>query len=344
MRYDIRILWVDDSPRYYEETKEVLEMYIEDMGISVRIDYIDDALQLGQKLEQEKNGFKSYDIFFIDYSLSRGVVGSSIIKELRKMSIDSDILFYSSEHESDIRQVIIDNLGSFEGVYIANRKNFEEKANYLIKKNTKRLLSLSNIRGVLTDQTSENDFIIISYILTNFDSLNPEEKQELSQLLLESMESKKAQFESKVTKQIEKIKNQGITNINRLFDLPNYLFSIEMKYMMFEKMISYKKQNAFDEYSIEKYLNEIVKIRNTIAHKKLDICKTQKYILYCDNIKQLSSRRCPEDCIEHQNNNKMSIEQWEETRKDIISYGKCFDIILEEIMEQSFGVQQKNIV
>ena len=66
-----------------------------------------------------------------------------MIKELRKAEVDADVLFYSLEHESDIRSTIVDDLNSFQGVYIANRDNFEEKSTFLLKKNARRLLALN---------------------------------------------------------------------------------------------------------------------------------------------------------------------------------------------------------
>lgn len=134
MRYDLKLLWVDDLDTYYKENKEIIEMYVEDLGLTAHINYIQNAEELLERLKKEQAGYKTYDMFFIDYSLSLGILGSNIIKELRNLNIDSDILFYSSEHEADIRDAVSKDLGSFEGVYIANRKNFDEKSNYLIKK------------------------------------------------------------------------------------------------------------------------------------------------------------------------------------------------------------------
>lgn len=43
MRYDLNILWVEDTATYYEETKEILEAYAEDNGISIKFHYIQDV-------------------------------------------------------------------------------------------------------------------------------------------------------------------------------------------------------------------------------------------------------------------------------------------------------------
>lgn len=327
MRYDLRILWVDDTPTFFNETKEILEMFAEDNGISLRFDYIENVNDFFAKMKNDVKGFKLYDIFFVDFTLSDNIVGSNLIRNLRREKMDSDILFYSSEHESDIRKTVVEDLGTFEGVYIANRKNFEEKSNYLINKNARRLTTLSNIRGFLMDQTSENDYTIKSYILRKFGMLSQAQKQEISEMLLEFIRDKEQKFTTHASTEIAKLENSGIKNIKQTMGLMNELFPIELKYRVFQKMIEFLGEQAFDEVSVQQYMDEIIKARNTLAHKKLDVCRTQEYILYYDTIKQFEDRQCPLSCDEHSDDNKYSLEQWDIIRKNVQKFGKSIDTI-----------------
>ena len=278
MRYDLRVLWVEDTPTFYKETKEILEMFAEDNGISLRFDYIENTNDFFDKMKNDVQGFKLYDIFFVDYSLSHGIVGSELIKKLRDEKVDSDILFYSSENEADIRDEVKENLGSFEGVYIANRTNFEEKSNYLINKNARRLTTLSNIRGFLMDQTSENDYTIKSYILRNFSKLSLPQQKEITEILLDFIKKKVQNFDTKANDEIIKLETKGISNINQTMKMMDELFPIKLKYEVFEKMVDFLAETEFEEVTVQQYIDEIIKARNTLAHKKLDVCKTQKYI------------------------------------------------------------------
>jgi len=336
MRYDLRVLWIDDTPGFFEETKDVLEMYAEDAGISVSFEYEQEASNVLDNIQKAKDGFKVYDVFFIDYSLS-GVVGNDIISKLRISDIDADILFYSSEHEATIRKIMAEKPDSYEGVYVASRENFDNKSNYLIKKNFRRLLSLTNIRGALMDQTSENDYAMKSYILQEYDGLNSEQKRTISEMLVANAKAMTDELEGKVGKDIAQIEKEGITNINKALGLPSYLFPLSLRYIIFEKIVEFKEESIFEENSIKDYLEKVNKIRNKLAHKKLDICKTQKYILYYDDIKQYRDRQCPEDdCLSHTDENKIGIAEWDELRKRLIGYGKCFDAVerkLEEVDE-----------
>ena len=333
MRYDMNILWVEDTKTYFEEAKEILEALAEDIGISVKFHYIEDVMEFFEMIKQNESGFKLYDIFFIDYSLSSGVEGDRLIADLRTKKLDSDILFYSSDRENDIKDKIQKDIFSFEGVYVANKENFDDKSYWLIKKNARRLTSLSNIRGYLMDQTSENDFTVQSYILSKFDILTQEQKKEISDILLNYIKSKKEEFVTHAGDEIKKLENNGIRNINKVMGLGSELLPIHLKYEIFSKMLEYDTEISFEDVTVEQYINDIVKARNTLAHKKLDVCKTQEYILYYDNMKQFEARKCPADCLEHSDEYKISIEQWSNIRKDIHKFGNQIDNVQKSIQQ-----------
>ena len=286
-------------------------------------------------MSNNEDGFKLFDIYFIDYSLSWGIVGSTLISMLRKKKINADILFYSSDKEKSIRETIEKNVGLFEGVYVANKNNFDDKSYMLISKNAKRLTSLSNIRGYLMDQTSENDFTVKSYIMEKFESLTPEQKDEITAILTDYMENKKDKFSMLIDDTLEKLKKNGIKNINKVLGLSSELFPIELKYEIFAKMIEFDNALTFSEITIEQYLSEIVKARNTLAHKKLDVCKMQKNILYYDTMRQLKARKCPNNCEQHDDSYKISIEEWKELRKKIHIFGTEIDDVQKNLIDLS---------
>ena len=162
MRENISILWVEDSKSYYEEAKDILEMHAEDKGIKVNFKYVENAFSLLEELDKQVQGFQIHDICFIDYALSMpdNKTGENIIRELRQKKVGADILFYSSENIATIRETIKQDLSSFEGVYVADRDTFEDKSKLLLNKNSKKLYSINNIRGILMNETSENDYIM----------------------------------------------------------------------------------------------------------------------------------------------------------------------------------------
>ena len=335
MKYDLRILWIEDSPDWREEQKEILIMHIEDFGLSCDIQCEIYGKSVLDKLDRENEGFKLYDIFLIDYSLS-GSTGDELISKFRELSIDSDILFYSSDREKEIRSKVSDNLNDFEGVYIANRDNFMDKCVYLIKKNAKGLLSISNIRGFLMDQTSENDFIIKSYISDNYDELTEDEQNDIHNTIVNFYDDK-SEFSIDLESDIKKIENTKsggrISDINQFLRFPSHVVPQKLKYLVFQKIIEIRKNSAFGDKSIRNYIEEIITSRNKLAHKKLEICKQQKYIQYCDTLKQYLERCCKENCDSHTNEHKISLDEWQVIRKNVIVYANCFNNIMSEIVD-----------
>lgn len=331
MRYDLKILWVEDSRVFYDSAKGILIMYAEDNGISLDFEYVEDVEVFIEKIEKETNRFKAYDICFVDYNLSQKILGNDLIKQLKRKELDSDILFYSSEYEPKIREDIREDLSSFEGVYIANRENFEEKANYLITKNARNLTKLSNIRGFLMDQTSENDYIIKSYILRKFAELSTEQKEEISKFVLQIVRQSAERFIIKVNSLVEQLDEKGIEDIKKFMRNMNDVVPLKLKYQIFEKMITFLGEVSFEEVTLEKYFEDIVKARNNLAHKKLDLCKMQRYIKYYDDIDQFENRKCPKDCNEHTNDNKYSMDDWNEIRKNVQKFGRSMDAVQEKL-------------
>lgn len=343
MRYDLNILWVEDSSVYYEEAKEILETYAEDCGISLNFKHIFDVSVFFDIFDKNEKGFNLYDMYFIDYTLSSSIIGNKeqssnilgnqIISFLRSKSIDSDILFYSSDKESEIKKIIEEDILSYEGVYIANKDSFDEKSFKLIRKNVKRLTSLSNIRGYIMDHTSENDFTIKSYIMSRFNNLSENQKKEISDLVLDYIKQRRNFLDTRVAEEINKLEEEGIKNIKNVMKYDSFLLPIRLKYIIFAKMIESDPEFTFEAEKVNSYLDHIVNMRNKLAHKKLDLCRTQEYILYYDTMKQLEERKCPENCSENTNDNKISIEQWNELRNEIRKFGKEINDIQTKMKE-----------
>lgn len=331
MRFDINILWIDDSQDWQKQQQELFELTIDDYyGLLHNIEYTPNTDIVIDRLTHEAVGFKLYDLIFVDYNISNTLQGNQIIDMLRKNKVDADILFYSAQDANDLKKIIFEGNGAFEGIYIANRDNFQDKAVSLYEKNIRNLLSLSNIRGFLADKTSENDYVVNSYILRNFDKLSDLDKNEIREKIKNMVESEQEKQAEKRKEYCKIIERQDL-NINKVLRLPAYIIPLKAKYMMFKAVLNARSNTTFNEYSIEKYFDEIVNKRNTVAHQKLDVCKQQKYIKHFDNINQYQSNRCPENCSYHTDEHKISIEEWLSIVKLTNVYSKLFDMIAAEL-------------
>ncbi|MNP79987.1 hypothetical protein D3C76_1779480 [compost metagenome] len=66
----------------------------------------------------------------------------------------------------------------------------------------------------------------------------------------------------------------------------------------------------------------------------MELCDAQRHIVYSDNIYQHLERMCPPDCDASISEHKITVGEWEEKRKTVVSYGKQFDEIYEKVAEQ----------
>ena len=66
-----------------KKKQNFLEGYREDSGISVKFYYIQNVKDFYDKMRNNEEDLNIYDIYFIDYSLSDGVVGSDLISNVR---------------------------------------------------------------------------------------------------------------------------------------------------------------------------------------------------------------------------------------------------------------------
>lgn len=333
MNYDLNILWIEDTTSWLESAKEWFLLKVEEQdGLLINIDAVssrDDVDSLSESVEKESTGFKLYDIIFVDFNISSKINGADLIEKFRNSNIDADILFYSDKLKTPEQKEMMKEY-EFSGIYISTKESFQENAIKLYNKNIRRLTSMLNIRGLLTDKTSENDYVMKSYLTQGYDKLADNQKKALSQQINEML---KLSIDT-VIEQAENAKEQLSLekhNMNRLQNLPDFIFPIKSKYEIFFKLLEVSNSENIGGFSLDDYTNKIIKIRNTVAHKKISICKQQKYLKYYDTLKQFKARVCPDSCINHTDDNKISLEKWIETLKLANEYTKKFEAILEEL-------------
>lgn len=327
MRYDLLVYWVEDTPTWANSEKDIMRYELQDLGIMVDFKSESNADTAKAEIANSCKGFKKYDLFFIDYNISSDIDGQAIINSLRQNNVDVDILFYSADREKEIRTTISQNLSDFEGVYVANRNTFHEKALALIEKNSRKLLSIQNIRGKLMDCTSENDFIIKSYILEKFPKLNDDQKKRVVSVINAYMKSTIVTQTEQIESECKKIDESGISKIKDFMDLPSFIVPLELKYTLFEEIAKELGENA----TIQNYFNNVVKKRNVLAHKKLDICDNLDHIKYCDTLKQFKNRACNTSCDQCTGEFSITVDEWEQIRKDTNAFTLIFDGMLSKL-------------
>lgn len=325
MRYDLSVYWVEDSTGWCDSIRELMELELCDDGIAVDFVTESNVGTAQNEMENSCKGFKKYDLFFVDFNISSAITGKDIIDSLRKYNVDVDILFYSANREKEIRKTIAENLSSYEGVYIANRDTFQEKALGLIQKNARKMLSIQNIRGKLMDCTSENDFIINSYILESYPKLSAEQKAKVDATVSNYVEVNILPQSNAIKEFSDGLKANGIVRIKDFMKKDSSQVPLKLKYKLFELIAS---ELGESQIRFEHYFESVVKKRNVLAHKKLDLCDKQDHIKYCDTMQQYKARACENQCTGCNNSYSISVDDWTEIRKHANLYSQVFDGML----------------
>lgn len=270
MRNDINILWIDDTPSWQQEEQALFDLTVSDYGLLYGITYCSDADKIIDKLTNEANGFKFFDIIFVDYNISSKYKGNEVIKKLRDNHVDADVLFYSANPPSSLKAEATKSGLAFDGVYYAERDEFQSKAIALYEKNIRNLLSLSNIRGFIMDKTSEIDFIINSYITEKYNELDYAQKAKFIESIngyfecdMKAKDTRAEELKKELDKDVTKL------NINKILKTARDTLSQASRFEMFNYL--QKEFNTIEEsqsHSLTTYKEKIIKVRNNVAHKK----------------------------------------------------------------------------
>lgn len=190
---------------------------------------------------------------------------------------------------------------------------------------------------MLMDQTSENDYTIKSYIMRRFQDLTDEQKQCICDMIKKSINGHLGKSEH-AQKQLIQLEEKGITNINKVLKLADYLVPITLKYQIFRTMIEFLQEKAFPDHALEIYMSDIIVKRNLLAHKKLELSSDQQYILGYDNIDQYQEMQCQNQNIQSDDvptvARQISYVDWIALRRQVVSIGTCFDEIQDKLHAQ----------
>lgn len=148
LRFDI--LWCEDNESWFEQKQTELLTYIEaaaHLPVNiVRIDSYDDLSGINAN---------DFDLFLIDYHLGRNENGGDVMEHLRKNSIHATIVFYSSEHEDTLREIV--RTKRLDGVYVTSRldaNSFKDKVLIATTITVKKMLDVNSIRGAFLSEVA----------------------------------------------------------------------------------------------------------------------------------------------------------------------------------------------
>lgn len=284
MNLEYKILWFEDEAGSFNAKKRLVKRIVEGLGFifSEPRNEIDGA-------NLDSINFAMYDLIISDLKLNN-VNGTALLEKIREDGIYTEVVFYSSIGETALRE----ELKKFEidGVYCADRTddNFIEKVEKVIETTIKKVQDVNNTRGLVIAETILLEKKIESILLKYFDVAEPALDVKKNELLKNIYEKKVEKHQtdlvelSKVNfKEIKILIDKDILTASNSFDAIQSILKSKLK--EFNVLLSSKDIPADSKTSIEikvaeikaikielnNFREEILKIRNTLAHVEEEV-------------------------------------------------------------------------
>ena len=247
---------------------------------------------------------QKYDVIFSDYNINEEK-GNDFIKSARKNNVHTEILFYSGQ-----TQLPSDNLDRVTFFFSSHSRfwyeNLLNKMKELISFTVEKLQDMTTLRGFVMSEVCELDNKMNDIIMYYFVAQHSDDKLKL--------------FQEKIVKSFEKsIKDQlNKTNCNEK-NCKHKWYEKEIKDIVSKRDFDSSKKaktielicktlNNKNEFYEKNYVDEILKVRNELAH-----CKS----IYQNGEEVLKTK---------DNENKVFKKQdLDNIRKNIQKYHKIFD-------------------
>lgn len=304
MRIDYRILWFEDNASSYSTKKAFVKDIVEDYGFN----FIEPHNEVdGSNIETIP--YSMYDLIIADMSLANGSTGIKLMDAIRKKSVFTEVLFYSSNGEKAVREELAKY--DIDGAYCSGRDNddFEFKVREVIYTLIKKTQDLSNLRGLVMAEVSELDVKMMDiikkyYVQNETEELKNTFHEHITKKLEERFKKALEGCEKKEKVCYHKWKNEPIESIipkmeaAQLAKAVNYLISTDL--------YSPVRANFFEDYKAE-----IVDTRNQLAHCASKIEDGKEILITRDGDKTYND------------------ESIKEIRKNILKYSEIFTKLLQ---------------
>ena len=299
MKLEYKILWLDDNKKVIEEDgyPSEIEEHLREKAFIPKIILVDCKDDFFGNLEQD-----DFDLILTDFNLNDSENGDEIIQQVRNRSIFTEIMFYSALSKIKNPENL-DRITFLDTSKMIDRNNHFpnviKKAISLIDLTIKKFENIVVMRGLIMQETSSLDTIIKSIVVKYLETLDDNNKQNLLEDILSSIERN-------ATEKYNKVKSNKINDILR----DNILFDSSQKIKALGKILTKLKLTDFSD----DYTNDIISNRNKLAHAEL--------------IKNDQGK----DCFKSKNNEIIFDEEFcKNIRKNLISYREKIENLQEKI-------------
>ena len=332
MNLAYNILWFEDSEEWIDSMQEKVEDFFFDFGFLFILDIQKNANNLDNLMKQINSHEKDIDIILMDYNLLNNDKGSTLIKRIRSKEIFTEIIFYSEK--TKVRKKFKDEC--IEGIYFSERDTLLLRLKQIIPHTIKKVIDLTNMRGIVMSETSLLDIDLNNLILAILEYIDKKDSCK-RQLLIDKVFQKRLEHAhtiKEIEHKIKKIakKDTTIFKLNTtereeyIINIIQLLEKVESsdRYQFVNKLM---KEPVCKDLSITKkhtvfkiYDKEIINKRNILAHVKEDIIDGKKILK--------SSFKGYEEFI-------FSFDDFKLIRQDLIKHKENISEMIKEIRQKT---------
>jgi len=182
MKIKFYLLWFENEPSWVKGKIEDIKDIIEENGFEWVVPTI------CKKESEFKGNYNDFDIILIDFRLvsgkKSGQTGGDIINKIRTTDCFTNIIFYSQEGESVLRQEIASK--NLDGVYCVDRNDFLDRFEKIFLTNIKKVEDVNNLRGLVMAETADLESMK-EKIIELYDRASCPKKTTITKKILEEM-------------------------------------------------------------------------------------------------------------------------------------------------------------
>jgi len=258
MTLKYNILWFDDSQEFIDSLAPMIKEYLENLGFVLNLKRNPEENRLKEIFETERP-----DLLLVDFDLKKSETADKLLETISRDELYAAAILYSQH--TDFQEKIG---GKLQGVWFTERKNLREKTRKIIDLTIKKQQDVNNMRGVIIAETiyleQKMDTFVKTYLGID------DERKNITEKILDP------EF--------------GALDVKKKYDLINKICKEKIKTLerLQEKSDAEKKEliqaakTSLITRKTEfiKVYDEIIKIRNVMAHAKEDENKKNTLISY----------------------------------------------------------------
>ena len=271
MRLKYKVLWFENDFDWFDSMKEDVEDLIKE--------YCFEPVITLHRKDSERN-YKDYDLILMDLNLEDETTGDILIERIRQVDVYTDVLFYSADGLAKIKSRA-QELG-LEGVYFSSRERyvFLEKLKKVFLSTIYKVQDLNNLRGLVMAEVSELDVMMEDILRKYYIDKGDEEKikifhKHITSKVEDSIKNKLNPIDSckKNCNHIWHFKEMDEILSDFDYDSSKKARSIYRIIIAIKYSYAATRQNFYEDY-----YNEIIQVRNSLAHCRSEVIDGKEYI------------------------------------------------------------------